>query len=43
VGASFVSDQRSASVRMGTPIRFVNQSRHGDRWHWEFGDGQTST
>ena len=43
VGASFVSDQRSASVRVGTPIRFVNQSRHGDRWHWEFGDGQTST
>ncbi len=43
IGASFVSDQRGATVRTGTPIRFVNQSRYGTGWRWEFGDGQSSS
>lgn len=39
---SFVSDLRGTTVKVGAPVKFVNQSKHGDQWLWEFGDGEKS-
>lgn len=38
---SCVSNFNDFSVKVNEPIRFTNQSKHGERFKWEFGDGTT--
>ncbi len=42
VEARFTTDA-AEKEKVGTPIRFINQSPLGDAWLWDFGDGTTST
>lgn len=34
--------EMAAPVVDGTTVTFVNKSRYGTAWHWDFGDGTTS-
>jgi hypothetical protein len=38
---SCVSNFNDFSVKVNEPIRFTNQSKYGERFKWEFGDGTT--
>lgn len=39
----FVMDAYDYRVKPGRPVKFINQSKEGDRWLWDFGDGTLST
>lgn len=37
-----ITDISNYREKAGTPIKFINRSRFGDKWTWDFGDGTTS-
>lgn len=39
----FVTDLREHLIEINDPVKFINQSKVGDSWLWDFGDGTTST
>lgn len=38
----FKTSQSTPAVEAGAALNFINQSKYGDRWLWEFGGGATS-